>query len=455
MLSRDMGALAVRAHYARYTRLQELLLGFCAERRDDPVAAVMWSFAAAFKGFTEPGPFPVRQPRAVVEGRRLARDVIQRRARARHDFFGCGDALVVVESENQRRVLEPVVRALECSLAPAEAVVPWREARRLSRHAVGVADEFLAQVRRAGAELGMPLELYYQLARDGAHALGFARVLLRARSPRVAVIGSTHGRGPRALAAAAHEGGVPSVYVPHAPVVANRAVVDLPVDFAGLRGPAEVAFYGEAGVDAERLFVAGNPSLSAEEVAAPDPGLAPVFAPLSDEFVDVLAEAWPERLIVSPHPRSDVDALRARAPSAWEFWDGRTYDLLRKGPRAVVQHSSGVGLEALWAGVPVVELAVPGVPANYPALREPHVRAASDAPRLRELLLELPAEYATRESRLALRAWAEEWNAPVGEAAAARAADLVRDAGARGAFAAPIWDVLADPVPLPGSPAAA
>ena len=61
---------------------------------------------------------------------------------------------------------------------------------------------------------------------------------------------------------AAREAGIATVYIPHAPVISDARLVDLPVDYAGLRGPAEVDHYEALGAPGERLAVVGNAALS-------------------------------------------------------------------------------------------------------------------------------------------------------------------------------------------------
>jgi len=140
---------------------------------------------------------------------------------------------------------------------------------------------------------------------------------------------------------------------------------------------------------------------------------------------------------MSPHPRNDVKALRAAMPATWSVWEGRTLELLRRGPAAVVQRSSGVALEALQLGVPVVELSFPGDTPVYPFIREPFVHVAADAERLRERLRACRDTDPSRRSELV--EWARHWVAAAGPDAVSRATAVVERAKGRGPLG-PIWD---------------
>ena len=72
----------------------------------------------------------------------------------------------------------------------------------------------------------------------------------------------------RALVLAAREAGIATVYIPHAPVISDARLVDLPVDYAGLRGPAEVDHYESLGAPGKRLTVVGNPAMGEQGARA-------------------------------------------------------------------------------------------------------------------------------------------------------------------------------------------
>jgi hypothetical protein len=126
-------------------------------------------------------------------------------------------------------------------------------------------------------------------------------------------------------------------------------------------------------------------------------------------------------------------------PKEWRIFTGRTYDLLRAGPPVVVQHSSGVALEALHLGIPVIELSYPGKATLYPFIREPHVRFASTSAELSAAAAAASAEARDAGRREALVGWARKWASPTGAEAGERAVALVERAVAEGPRG-PIWD---------------
>jgi hypothetical protein len=143
-------------------------------------------------------------------------------------------------------------------------------------------------------------------------------------------------------------------------------------------------------------------------------------------------------VLASPHPRADRDALRAILPKGWGLWDGRTFELLRRGPPALVQASSGVGLEGLQLGIPTIELAFPGEEPNYPYLRDRKVQTVSTADDLRDAVE--AADRAGASERDEIRERARAWVCAAGDHAAEAGAQLVRRAAAEGVGAKPIWD---------------
>ena len=74
---------------------------------------------------------------------------------------------------------------------------------------------------------------------------------------------------------------------------------------------------------------------------------------------------------VCVHPRADRVAIAAVLPDGWTIGPTTTTrERLEAGDVAVViQRASGAGLDALWMGIPVVELVDPGRPSNYASSR--------------------------------------------------------------------------------------
>jgi hypothetical protein len=142
--------------------------------------------------------------------------------------------------------------------------------------------------------------------------------------------------------------------------------------------------------------------------------------------------------VASPHPRADRDELRATLPEAWRIWEGRTFDLLREGPPALIQASSGTALEGLQLGIPTIELGFPSERPNYPFLEHPEVAVVSSADELRDAVA--AAQAVTPEAREALRDWAAQWVSASGAPAAEAAAGLIEEAADRGPTGSSAWD---------------
>jgi hypothetical protein len=153
----------------------------------------------------------------------------------------------------------------------------------------------------------------------------------------------------------------------------------------------------------------------------------------------VIREALGTEVTVGRHPKADPEVVRDAFPGEWRIFEGRTYDLLRAGPPVVVQHSSGVALEALHLGIPVIELSYPGKPTLYPFARQPHVRFASTSGELASAAAAAAADAADPARRQALIAWAHKWSYPSGAQAAERMVALVERAAADGPPGA-IWN---------------
>lgn len=82
---------------------------------------------------------------------------------------------------------------------------------------------------------------------------------------------------------------------------------------------------------------------------------------------------------VSLHPRMRSHAYRRMFPSAWEIIGTQTHSPICDGmAKAVVQHGSGVGLEALSMGLDVIDLCHPQDRPNYPYIIEPYVQIVHD-----------------------------------------------------------------------------
>jgi hypothetical protein len=304
--------------------------------------------------------------------------------------------------------------------------------------------------RRRSLELPAKPRLVYRHMITSARALAACEAMLAAASPRTVVIGSTHAILPRALALAARRAGIPSIYVPHAPVIADATLVDLPVDVAALRGPAEIQLYDDLGADREGMEAIGNPAVDLPDEPPElrrDDRVA-LALPTDDEWVlrhviGMVHEALGAAVVASPHPRADRDALRGSLPSEWQIWEGRTLDLLRHGPPALVQFSSGAGLEGLQLGVPTIDLRFPGERPNYPFLEDERILRAESVAELRDAVA--AARRIPDQERGNLVALAARWTCAAGDVAARAGAELLERAALEGTRANPVWDAWRPP----------
>lgn len=287
------------------------------------------------------------------------------------------------------------------------------------------------------------LSVLFSAARGLARA---ERVLDEVR-PALVVMASQHSPSSRAFTYVARETGVPTLYIPHAPVAANVQYSDLPTDFAALRGRGEVDYYVNLGAARSRLFIAGNPdaSINAPQRLATD--FPPVFAPSPwlparvKAQVQMLRDAFNGKVLVAPHPRmrgkSEYEDLW---PAEWDVYSGRTLDLISAGCPVLIQSSSGVTWESLVHGIPTIEIVVEGEDPNYPIIRRPHVLFARDARELGAALRVALARGVSTVEREALVGWAKYWCECAGRDAAMEVCRLIDEAICSGLQNDPILD---------------
>jgi hypothetical protein len=278
----------------------------------------------------------------------------------------------------------------------------------------------------------------YGLFLSAALHLAYSRRLIERGSPRVVVVASNHDVAARALARAAREKDVPSVLVPHAPMLGDVRLRDAPTDYVAVRGACEAAWYLANGAESDQVAVAGNPALQPEPELVPIPPGAPiVFAPspYADEVVAnqvaLIAAATDGDVLVTPHPRQRLEFLQGIAPRHWEFHNGHTYARLREGAAALVQSSSGVALESLLLGIPVLEMEPDGG-RQYPFLESELVPSARTAEELAGQLELNRTRIVDREWREGLADYARTWCLAGGETAAENVRRLVRLAAGEG-----------------------
>jgi hypothetical protein len=295
-------------------------------------------------------------------------------------------------------------------------------------------------IQVAADSVGIPLDPQVVTRRllVAARALVRSEALLDRRATRLVLVASQHDTSVRAALSAARRRGIPSVYVPHAPFADVPWYADLPVDYAALRGAAEVERYTGLGGDLSRMIVTGNPMVDAIGHGArvvPHGRVVLALSPWNAAdlgvIMELVAAAIGEGVVVAPHPRSDRRLLQSLLPQGWVVWDADTFSLLRSGVTCVIQRSSGVAWESLVLGIPTIQLAWPGETVPYPIIDPSRVPFVSSSRELAEAVT--AARGATESDRLELRAWAREWCAVQGVDAAEAIASVVRTAESRGA----------------------
>lgn len=429
----------------------EFIRAFCGQHGETPAAWIVCPLIAVYyaepdDSWWEPTPLPrhkVVYERAAALGLRLARP-----GGLTSVYRGVGRALFLDVSRNHRLVLHPVIEAAERDQGAEASVVSVRPDRRRAAELEAEAIELTRQLLAAATAVGVRLPVAPQrLLRDvisaSAH-LAYAEAAISQHQPEVVVVASNHGKSTRALNWAARERGIPSVYIPHAPMITERLLWDLPFDQAALRGSSERDLYGEH-VSTDRIAVVGDPSLSALEVTQVSSSDPLVIAPtpydeLLGKMARALLEAEVENVIIAPHPAQDLSQLGDYFPSAWEVSDVRAFELLRRGARGLIQHSSGLALEALLLGIPTIEMTFGREASNYPFIREPYVhRIGERTGELKEGLAAIERDLLP-ERRSELVDWARSWCVSGGGEVADDAWEVVSATAERGATG-PIWDM--------------
>lgn len=386
-----------------------------------------------------PGPLawclrPVLVDNLVTRPRRASRPVRARhlvgglRLRSSPRFTSQGPLLFATDTQNQRRVLSPLMQSGEdphSEVSSGPALIGTRATRDTAQAIVNACRV---------VDVPVDEDVATELALGAARALRRAQIVLGRAKPRAVVVATQHGPSIRALLHTAHLQGLSTVYLPHAPVARLPTYADLPVTFAALRGPEEVAFYERLGASPRAaLRAVGNPAVDLlESPLAPREG--PIVLALSPDpidqlaaVVDVVSAAVGDRhVVVAPHPRSDVQSLATLVPAAWGLWQkGDTLGCLRAGAHAVLVASSGVAWEAKALGLPVVQLQFPGVEPDYPLLDAELTPHASTNQELKAVLDALDVRSPPSDH---LREQARDWCVADGVAAAARAHSVLEEA---------------------------
>lgn len=212
--------------------------------------------------------------------------------------------------------------------------------------------------------------------------------------------------------------------MPHAPLALTRDYMDLPVDLAGVRGERELDVYGQLTATTS-IQVVGNPMAVASDLLSPRTdtlvvAVSPVGPSQLRHLFETARADCAHRVVVAPHPRSDLTGLKRLIPSGWEInGAGSTYDLLKQGASLLVQATSGVGWEALYLGIPVVDVRRADVSA-YAYLNDTMIPASRGPEDFASV-----AALARQHEPALLRQTALDWASPLGRAADVATLDLV------------------------------
>jgi hypothetical protein len=326
---------------------------------DSDVEALRWCLLPALDT-------PIRDGRASVGVREWARAQRDRWLRPTQSYVGISAALGGIvawggANATPRRVLTPVV-------GDDEKPLPF-EVGRVPAAAQGA----VAEIREWGSEILRSRGRSDAIPRWNVQVRDCAEMLFRFRafdfSPfRFLFLAQTANPPIRAVMLAARERELPVVGITHAPL--SERFLDLPVGYGGLRGAEEVRYHVELGADPTHLSIVGYPDADLVGQPIPEPSdaspgvlaLSEYPARILERTFELIRSAGVGRLIVAPHPRSNVEHLRRILPPDWTLHTGgRTLDLLKAGPPFVIQSSSGVAWESAVLGIPTAELrAAPG-----------------------------------------------------------------------------------------------
>ena len=371
-----------------------------------------------------------RQPRAGLE---YPRDVILRSALVGPRLVRIGDIVGMMNTVNEVLTLRPVLDEIahrmgsqtqllrSAALQPSDIVDSWKRCTRLE-------DALRAEARSLGITLD-PGSLRRRLLK-ASRANTLLSIASQRGEFRTLLVSNQHLSGHRAALNFSHNHDASTLYVPHAPVASNDLYHDLPVNLAALRGDLEVDYYGELGSLRSQLHSVGNPAV---------PPLAP--PPQLDGPIVLALSAWSQdrmqavmrlvrdgigaraNIVVAPHPRNSRREVRRFLPDGWSLHSGRTLDLLKQGPRLLIQNSSGIAWEGLYLGIPTIQIQVDDEAPNYPLISDPFVPTVRSAQELHETIM-APAKEVDRAD---LRDWAHRWCAEVGVVAAKRIVDVIED----------------------------
>ena len=366
-------------------------------------------------------------------GLEYPRDVILRSALVGPRLVLIGHVVGMMNTVNEALALRPVLDEVArrrggqpkllraAALQSSDVVESWRRCTRLEH-------DLRAEAKSIGITLD-PGSLRRRLLKAAR-----ASTLLRAAHQRgdfqTLLVSNQHLSDHRAALHFSTKHRVSSLYVPHAPVASNDLYHDLPVNAAALRGDLEVDYYRSLGALRDRLHSVGNPSVP--PLNPPSRLDGPIVLALSPWSHDRMREVislvrdgigTQANIVVAPHPRNRRREVRRLLPDGWSLNSDRTLDLLARGPRLLIQHSSGIAWEGLYLGIPTIQVQVDDEAPNYPLISEPFVRTVRTGQELHETMMTASKEV----DRVDLRDWAHRWCAEVGVVAAKRIVDVIED----------------------------
>ena len=343
------------------------------------------------------------------------------------------DVAFAWDTENQARVIRPMVGVFKQMTGTGAQEYGWPFSYVLGSNASesgylergGTFPDSHTQAFADGRSLD-------RLARRAEVSKTLAERVLDSQ-PHCLVVASQQSVLARGFSLHFRRAGVPTVYFPHAPFADRPWYYDMPFHYAGLRGARAVQHVSSLLQDPSRVSAVGTTNLQPiDDLASLNSAVVLALSPLSDadlaKIVEIVEGAGVEP-VIAPHPRQRLTSLRRLLPSRWAITDQMTTDaLLGTGPGVLIQAGSGVGLEALRRGIPLVDLRLGSGEPPYLYLRSEAVMVATDSESLATHV-----EYALSSGRdLAYRSdlarIAYEWSGPSGTEAVTAFVKLIEDA---------------------------
>lgn len=390
-------------------------------------------YVAYRMSYREPGDAPSRPGGTsrrlwAARARNLRRPFAAGRGPALHRT---GPVLTVSTGVQTDRVLDAISRGLEPRYGRRMPVQLPRLTTKAGERALRDGYRVARMIGAWCAQLHLPtpVDMEEEVVKSAICAERVLAADLRGMGIAVVVAATQHNSTTRAVLAAAAETGIATCYIPHAPVADNPFYRDLPVHFALLRGDAEVEYYSELGVQsAGRMYVVGQPGVTMGDRSAVATADHVIFAATDTvtalrSDAEVIAAALDRPVEVCLHPRTPPGRDLSLPPDWTVHPPGPTMRILRqRGAYALIQHGSGVGLEAMKAGVDVIDLCPIGERPNYPYIAAPHIQIASDSESLRSALAAVPERRARSGARLR---YASRWTAAFDPEAGLAAAEAL------------------------------